>query len=258
MPSPSSPKDFSNNAVTFFASMTINNPIIESALSRSVWISIKCLETYNNSSKFYYMRNEMPQRTNYILVDYENVQPKSLELIANGPFKVCVFIGAQQARIPADFATEMQSFGSKAEYITIAGSGRNALDFHIAFYIGQISREDPNSYFHIISKDKGFDPLVTHLKSKGVLAKRSEEISKIPLFQESPELSKREKYDTVVKRLISMKKSRPRTLKSLVSTIQSTLQGKITCEEAERFVQSLRSKKYVEVQGSKVSYKLEG
>ena len=40
----------------------------------------------------------MAQRTNYVLIDYENVQPTDLALLREGPFKVKVFLGANQAR----------------------------------------------------------------------------------------------------------------------------------------------------------------
>jgi len=32
--------------------------------------------------------------TNYVLIDFENVQPKNLEILSNHPFKVLVFVGA--------------------------------------------------------------------------------------------------------------------------------------------------------------------
>lgn len=39
-------------------------------------------------------------RTNYVLVDYENVQPKSLMALAGDqPFKVLLFAGASQAKV---------------------------------------------------------------------------------------------------------------------------------------------------------------
>jgi hypothetical protein len=52
----------------------------------------------------------------------------------------------------------MQALGAKAQYVKISGNGSNALDFHIAFYIGHLGAVDPTAYFHIISKDAGFDP----------------------------------------------------------------------------------------------------
>lgn len=103
-------------------------------------------------------------KTNYIFIDFENIQPKNLELLKGGPFKIKVFIGHNQTKLPLEVASSLQPFGPDAEYIRIDGSGPNALDFHIAFYVGQIATEDPSGYFHIISKDTGFDPLIKHLK----------------------------------------------------------------------------------------------
>jgi len=104
--------------------------------------------------------------TNYVFIDYENVQPKNLEILANYPFKVFVFVGANQTRVPFDLAAAMQELGENAKYIKISGNGPNALDFHIAYYIGALATQDPSGYFHVISKDTGFDPLITHLKAK--------------------------------------------------------------------------------------------
>ena len=104
--------------------------------------------------------------TNYVLIDLENVQPKNLEILKNHPFKVYVFVGANQAKVTYDLASAMQEFGGNAKYIKISGNGPNALDFHIAFYVGELSKIDPEAYFHIISKDTGFDPLIKHLKER--------------------------------------------------------------------------------------------
>ncbi|TON35035.1 hypothetical protein CGH58_24340, partial [Vibrio parahaemolyticus] len=81
-------------------------------------------------------------KTNYILIDFENVQPKNLSLLEGHPFKVMVFVGANQTKVPFDIATAMQNLGSSAQYIKIDGNGPNALDFHIAYYIGSISALD--------------------------------------------------------------------------------------------------------------------
>ena len=71
--------------------------------------------------------------SNYVLIDFENVQPKNLELLEGHPFKVLVFVGANQTKLPMPVVKAMQALGQKAEYIEISGSGRNALDFHIAY-----------------------------------------------------------------------------------------------------------------------------
>ena len=103
---------------------------------------------------------------NYVLIDLENIQPEHLSVLAGQNFKVLVFVGQNQSKISFDLVSAVQHLGKNAEYIKIQGNGPNALDFHIAFYIGQFSAENGDSHFHIISKDKGFDPLIKHLESK--------------------------------------------------------------------------------------------
>src|SRR3546814_1867772 len=118
-------------------------------------------------------------KTNYILIDYENVQPKNLALLEGDHFRVKVFIGAALAKLPFDLVAGMQALGSRAEYIRISGNGPNALDFHIAYYIGKIASEEPKAFFHIISKDTGFDPLIAHLKSNKIFSRSEEHTSEL-------------------------------------------------------------------------------
>ncbi|MEA3412919.1 MAG: PIN domain-containing protein, partial [Pseudomonadota bacterium] len=74
-------------------------------------------------------------RTNYILIDFENVQPANLAILNGHPFKVLVFVGANQSKISFELAASIQMLGNDAEYVKMDGNGPNALDFHIAFYI---------------------------------------------------------------------------------------------------------------------------
>jgi hypothetical protein len=43
-------------------------------------------------------------RTNYILIDYENVQPKNLSILKYHDFRVIVFVGASQTKITFELA----------------------------------------------------------------------------------------------------------------------------------------------------------
>lgn len=65
-------------------------------------------------------------RTNYVLIDFESVQTRSLELLTQEHFKVIVFVGANQRKLPFEVAESLQQFGSRAEYIKISGRGPNA------------------------------------------------------------------------------------------------------------------------------------
>jgi len=53
-------------------------------------------------------------RTNYVLVDFENVQPKDIGLLKDGPFSVKVFLGPNQSKIPVALAAALQSLGESA------------------------------------------------------------------------------------------------------------------------------------------------
>ena len=122
-------------------------------------------------------KSATPRTTNYVLIDFENLQPKNLELLEGRPFKVFVFVGANQTKVPVKLAKALQSLGSNGEYIEISGSGQNALDFHIAYYIGRLAADDPKGHFHIISRDRGFDPLIRHLNGKNLDARREADLA---------------------------------------------------------------------------------
>ena len=49
--------------------------------------------------------------TNYVLIDFENVQPKNLELLEGHSFKVLVFVGANQTKVPLKLAKALQAHG---------------------------------------------------------------------------------------------------------------------------------------------------
>jgi hypothetical protein len=195
-------------------------------------------------------------RTNYVLIDYENVQPEALSVLDEEHFKVLVFVGASQTKLTFEAAAALQRMGNKAEYIKISGNGSNALDFHIAFYIGQLASSDPTAYFHIISKDTGFDPLIQHLKSKKLFAARSRDVSEIPLVKVANTKSPTEKIAVIVANLQQRGASKPRTVKTLLSTVSSLFQRQLSEQELAELLKDLEAKSYVTVNDTKVSYSL--
>lgn len=195
-------------------------------------------------------------RTNYVLIDFENVQPERLAVLAKDHFKILVFVGANQSKLAFETVSVIQQLGDKAQYIKIAGSGPNALDFHIAFYIGQLAASDPTGFFHIISKDKGFDPLIQHLKDKKIFAARTEQVVDIPLIRSYSAKTPLERTAVVLKKLQQMKTSRPRVLATLNSTIAALFQKQLTDEDVQNIIQALLSAGYISVNGNKVSYPL--
>jgi hypothetical protein len=195
-------------------------------------------------------------RVNYVLIDYENVQPDALSILDAEHFKVIVFVGASQTKLTFEAAAALQRMGNRAEYIKISGNGSNALDFHIAFYIGQIAAHDPTAYFHIISKDTGFDPLIQHLKSKKLFAARSRDVSEISAVKVAIAKAPAEKIAVIIANLQQRGASKPRTVKTLLSTIGSIFQRQLSEQELAKLLSDLQTKSYVTVDGTKVSYSL--
>ena len=194
--------------------------------------------------------------TNYVLIDFENVQPKNLELLTTHPFKVFVFVGASQTKVPFDLADSMQLLGNDAKYIKISGNGQNALDFHIAYYVGELAAKDPGAHFHIISKDKGFDQLIAHLKSRKISIQREKDLVEIPLLRVSNTTSSDEKIAAIVKNLGGRGQSRPRKVRTLENTINTLFTKKLDKAELSSLIKELEKRKMIVVNQSNVSYKL--
>ena len=195
-------------------------------------------------------------RINYVLIDYESVQPESLSMLAAENFKVIVFVGASQTKVTFEAAAALQRMGDKAEYVKIRGNWPNALDFHIALYIGQISVKDPTAFFHVVSKDTGFDPLIQHLKGRKIFAARSVDVNEIPLVKVANTRTPAEKLAVVVNNLQQRGASMPRTLKTLTSTVRAMFQKQLSENELEALMGELLARDFVTVTGTKVSYDL--
>ncbi|MEM6300508.1 MAG: PIN domain-containing protein [Pseudomonadota bacterium] len=195
-------------------------------------------------------------KTNYVLIDFENVRPKNLEVLKRHPFKVLVFVGATQSRIPFDLAEAMQAMGESAQYLKISGTGSNALDFHLAYYLGEIASKEPSAVFHIVSKDKGFDPLLTHMRSRKIDAQRVNDLAEISVLRMSKETSNDEKIDSIVKNLVGRGQSRPRKAKTLANTIQALFSEKLSAGQLQSLIDTLEKKRYIAINNGNVSYRL--
>lgn len=180
-------------------------------------------------------------RKNYIFIDYENVQPESIAGLEKGNFSILLFLGANQSKINTQLARSLQPLGSRVEYIVLSGNGKNALDFHIAYYIGERAAIEPDAYFHIVSKDSGFDPLIEHLKDRNILASRSSSIGEISILQQSSIKTLPERTSVVKARLAQME-GKPSTVKTLSSTINALFQKTLSDEEVDMVVKDLCGK----------------
>lgn len=194
----------------------------------------------------------------YILIDYENVQTRSLAVLRSIPnqhFRIIVFVGANQSKIPIELAASMQGFGDKASYLQITGTGPNALDFHIAYYLGDLSARDPKGCFHVISKDTGYDQLIKHLNGKNINVTRRKDLFDIPWLSSANKESQSEQVAAIVNNLSTRGASRPRKVKTLKNTIKSLFGNKLEAEDIDSLVQNLQQQKYITIDKDYVSYR---
>ena len=163
-------------------------------------------------------------------------------------------------------------------------SGRNALDFVLAYLIGVQSTTDRTGHFHILSRDKGFNALIEHLKKNDIFADRHESFVKIPVLAPSAETlsappasgkpptadkTHRKKRSSpaappspdltkkTVEWFTANTLNRPKTEKKLLSHIYTHFGKRLSTKELETMVKELVARGAIEItpQG-KVVYKI--
>lgn len=195
-------------------------------------------------------------KINHVLIDYENVQPSLADALAQPIFKVWVFIGAQQAKVKVDLLDLLQRKGPDARVIKMASVGRNALDFHMSFYVGELAAKDPEAFLHVISKDTGLDPLILHLRDRGIEAARWTDIFDIPILKSPAAVSQDEKLSRIVEYLVRRGRQRPGSMKTLIGSAAALFQPRLSDSEASTLLAQLLANGVFEVVGTRIQFGL--
>jgi len=195
----------------------------------------------------------------YYFIDYENLHQISLKEIDAIHTKIYILVGDKQNRIPFELVSEAQKFGVNLEWIKIDGVSRNNLDFHICFLMGAVHNETPQSIrFFLISKDKGFDPIVRYINKKGRKCFRIDQLTyegekanynisngNIPNTSESVELM-----------IDNLKKIRPVKRPRKVKTLKNYIKAATKNDNVEEIFQTLVDKQVFEHHDMKINYKI--
>lgn len=207
-------------------------------------------------------------KTNYVLIDFENVQVASLALLSDEHFSLKIFLGPTNMRLHRDLVMSIHQMGARASYVVLDTPGRNALDFHIAFHLGVLAGDDPSAFYHIISRDTGFDPLIKHLYANRILAARSESIEAMPCFATrvttpTAEMATADdpsaldaQVDIALADLIRRKAAKPRSEKSLINTIRKALDKEHPKADVSAVCGALATRGHLKIEEGKVSYSL--
>ncbi len=186
-----------------------------------------------------------------LLVDYENIGKIDLGAIPAG-VRVPFFFGASQRSVPTEFLKAALKLGERFVQIDIEGQGKNALDFHIAFYLGEYLARSPQSPCVILSRDKGFDPLIKHLVKRGFAVRRANSIAEALASRAPPAAAPRAQRRPATRgdnaallaearHLLAgtQKIRRPRKRKGLIALLHSHFSKKVPERELQGLVDEL-------------------
>lgn len=180
----------------------------------------------------------------YVYVDYENMS--NLKALTPVDGKYYFFIGETQAKLPVKLV--MATNNINVEWIRIQGAGKNALDFHIAYYLG-VNAIVSDSMHYVLSKDKGYDPLIASINKKN----GKETVKRIINLDELTPKTKAEKpadinqeYAALENKLKGMAKStRPKSEKRLEAFIRTSVFPNIADNKIRKLIDELYRNKFI-------------
>ena len=99
----------------------------------------------------------------HVLLDFENVQPtaEQLSALVPGLDHVWLFHGPHQKDPGRRLA------GLPVTLVPISKTGKNALDFHLTFYVGYIASRYPGAPIVVVANDRGYEPMLMHARTLG-------------------------------------------------------------------------------------------
>jgi hypothetical protein len=184
-----------------------------------------------------------------LFVDLENVQKINLAGVP-ADARVMIFYGVTQRKIPEELVVQAQPLGPRLKWIKIAGQGPNALDFHIAFYLGQELAVSPSSDCAILSRDTGFDPLVRHLQGGGHVCRRVSSLK--DAFPEAQPTANADHFTRLLT-LLKKEKARPAKPKGLEGKVKSWF-PKLTEDDRRILVERLFKESRVRLSEKLLTY----
>jgi len=187
-----------------------------------------------------------------LLIDLENVQKVDLSVVPN-EVRVLVFYGVTQKKLPEELVVQAQPLGTRLKWINISGQGPNALDFHIAFDLGQELAHRPTSECTVFSRDTGFDPLIRHLQALGHVCRRVQ-LLKLA-FSDQPRAADADHFKRLIM-LLKKEKARPTKRKGLAGKVKSWF-PQLTEDMHLALVQRLFDESHVRESEKALTYALE-
>lgn len=188
---------------------------------------------------------------NHVFVDFENVRSVELSAVGRSNFVFHLFLGPNNVKLDVDLVDRLLASSQSVKLIRSPKPGKNALDFVLAYHLGQAVQSEPKAKFHLVSQDAGFDALVELLKTRQVKVKRYVDWQWVKQIQH-PAVGNPPEPKSPVKEAglsasaaklqlsLSMNgKNRPKKKKTLVNRAKDAMGKDTTDEQAEAVVAEL-------------------
>jgi hypothetical protein len=217
----------------------------------------------------------------HLLIDLENVQPEPEDVRAwieeFGP--VWVFHGVNQRKL----LPPLQAFGDRVTAVPTSRPGKNALDFHLVFYLGYLASRNGESRFVVLSKDKGYDPAIEHARMLDLNVTRRNSLGRDapkppvkklpskksvgPAKQASPaagaktapahrSVTASDLRNRVIEHLRAHAKHRPAKRATLERHVATILGGKVVTEPVQALIAELERDGIVKIGAKTIEYNL--
>ena len=196
-------------------------------------------------------------KANHILVDFENVQTLPLDLIGDTPVAIHLFVGEKQGTVSFALLEALLALRPTCaiRLIRTKATGKNSLDFVLATKLGQLITVEPEGYFHILSKDKGYNASVDHFREKGFHVARHDSLAGMPIFRSKGYATPQARANTYREHLAPEVAKRPQRLKALQSSIDVYFGKQLTPAELQSVVAQLQEAGTLTIsEAGKVSY----
>lgn len=160
---------------------------------------------------------------NHVFVDFENVHEVDPALFGAKSVSLTLLLGARQTKLDAALVEKLLEHAASVQLVRLTSSGKNALDFTLAYYVGRAVMADPTGHFHIVSGDTGFDPLIEHLRSRHIHADRHVNFAPLttPVPAKPAPAPKEDLLTRASEHLRKLVTSRPKRKRTLVTHLRS-------------------------------------
>ncbi len=190
------------------------------------------------------------ERTQYILIDLESAPVKHLERVKKHRPTVILFTGGAHPEPPKKLQAQIEELQDIVRVVSTKIIAKNALDFVLTLELGRMCINDPDGYYHIIAKDKGYDAVVRRMRKLGVLSARHDSLDEVPAMMTTAERLNRLERDLAVST-----RKRPATKNALESWIQQIFNKSLTSKVVAKTIQYLVNRNLLNIGSSgEVSY----